>query len=447
MRSDLRLASSFRDPSGFVYREDGRIRRFVAPEYAPTLDLLVSCGLYDKLVAAKILIAHKEIDGADRIIEPELVETISYPYEWCFGQYKAAALTTLRLQRAAINHGLSLKDASAFNIQFHEGNPALIDTLSFEPYIEGGPWKAYHQFCSHFLAPLAVMSHVDIRLGKLMAEYIGGFPIDLASKLLPGTTKLNSGLAMHLHLHAKMSGKGGSDKREAKVSKVALMGIVESLQKTIEKLDWNPEGTVWADYYSETNYSDDAMLAKRDLVGKYIRQVNPEVVWDLGANSGEFSNIAAETARHVVAWDFDEAAVEKNFRDPKRSKSVLPLIVDLTNPTPGLGWAGKERDSFMERANPDCVLALALVHHLAIANNVPLEEIGRFLGTLSKNLIIEFVPKSDSQVKRLLSTREDIYVDYNESGFASAFEKTFEIVNRESVRGTDRTLFLLRKRA
>lgn len=453
------LSSSFRDPSGFLFWHDGRLYRQVNKSYATHLRALHESGLYDVLIEKGLLIPHREAElelapapGALAVLEPELVPFISYPYEWCFTQLKDAALATLRIQRLALRHGLTLKDATAFNIQFHEGRPVLIDTLSFETYKEGAPWVAYRQFCQHFLAPLVLMSACDIRLSELLRTNIDGVPLDLASQLLPWRTRLNPGILMHIHAHArsqkKHEGSQSSSARQTTVSRNALVGILDSLRGAIRKLRWKPAGTEWGQYYSDTNYTDESLMTKRDMVGRFLGQTGSHMVWDVGANNGFFSRVASTKSIFTLAADIDPAAVEQNWLKCRKGqeKLLLPLVMDLTNPSPALGWAHGERMSFLERGPADTVLALALIHHLAISNNVPLDRLAEFFVKAGRWLIIEFVPKSDSQVQRLLATRQDVFPDYSLEGFEAAFGRVFNIVAKESIPGSERTLFLLQRR-
>jgi len=378
------------------------------------------------------------------------VSFISYPYEWSFGQLKDAALATLSIQRRALKLGMSLKDASAYNIQFVRGKATLIDTLSFEAYKEGQPWVAYRQFCQHFLAPLALMALKDVRLSQLLRVYIDGIPLDLASELLPWKTHFNFGLLTHIHLHAgaqkKYAGKevkshGGS------MNKQAMTGLIESLDSTIRKLDWKPDGTEWGNYYEITNYSDAAFEHKKQLVREWTGRVQPALVWDLGANNGVFSRVVSEVGPFVAAFDIDPAAVEQNYRQVRAEKNekVLPLLLDLTNPSPALGWANRERDSFGSRGPVDMALALAVIHHLAISNNVPLPQLANFFAETGKWLVIEFVPKSDSQVKKLLASREDIFPAYTREGFEAAFRIRYRIQEAVNVNESERVLYLMEK--
>ena len=452
------LSASFRDPSGFLFTANGILYRQINRIYSKDYARLMDSGLYDKLVKAGLLISHVEsdqfpveADAAFKIIQPERVPFISYPYEWSFSQLKDAALATLSIQKRALKLDMSLKDASAYNIQFVRGKAMLIDTLSFELYKEGQPWAAYKQFCQHFLAPLALMSYRDVRLSQLLRVYIDGIPLDLASGLLPAKTKFNFGLLTHIHIHAGAQ-KRYSDKTvkapAGGMNKQALTGLIESLLNTVKKLDWKPAGTEWGDYYENTNYTDAAFEHKKQLVNEWALEKKPNLVWDLGGNTGVFSREAASSGAFTVSFDIDPAAVEQNYRTVKSKKeqNILPLVLDLTNPSPSIGWNNDERDSFNARGPVDMVLALAVIHHLAISNNVPLPQLASFFASRSKWLVIEFVPKSDSQVRKLLASRDDIFPEYTREGFESRFSACFKIHKVESVRDSERTLYLMESR-
>ena len=457
--ADLSVLSSFRDPSGFLFLRDGSIYRQVNAVYREHYERLLASGLYHALVEAGLLVPHEEVEAglADaeqgyKIIRPELVEFVSYPYEWSFSQLKDAALATLRIAKTALDYGMCLKDASAYNIQFRNGKPTLIDTLSFEIYRPGQPWVAYRQFCQHFLAPLALMAHADVRMGQLLRVYIDGVPLDLASSLLPLRTRFSPGLALHLHLHARMQRRHGGralQPRRQRLSPMALRGLLDSLESLVTRLRWEPRGTEWADYYQDTNYAEEAFRHKRQLVARFLDTVAPGTVWDLGANVGVFSRIAAERGIRTIAFDLDPAAVEKNYLEccARGQTHHLPLVLDLSNPSGGLGWGNQERLSLRERGPADLVLALALSHHLAISNNVPLARIARFLHAIGRSLVIEFVPKSDSQVQRLLAFREDVFSHYTQEAFERAFSEYFAIASAQPIQGSARTLYLMRGRA
>ncbi|MGN0013790.1 MAG: SAM-dependent methyltransferase [Candidatus Gastranaerophilaceae bacterium] len=442
---EQKVKSSFRDPSGYVYEENGKIYRKINEQYLDTYNCLMKSGLYEELLAQELIIPHKEMDF--NVIKPNMV-FISYPYEWSFSQLKDAALATLKIQQTALKFGMSLKDASAYNIQFYNGKPVLIDTLSFEKYTEGSMWVAYKQYCQHFLAPLALMSYVDLRLSSLLKNYIDGIPLDLASNLLPWKSKLNFGILTNIHIHAKSQIKHQSDARgvQGSITKFQFEALIDSLFSCTSKLKPKTQSTEWENYYTFTNYDDESFQQKKDIVSEFIEKIKPQKIWDLGGNIGIFSRIASDKDINTVSFDIDPLAIEKSYLTVKEQgeKKILPLILDLTNPSPSIGFANEERDNIVLRAkNVDCIMALAIIHHLAISNNLPLEKVAEYFSRMSKNLIIEFVPKEDSQVQILLATREDIFPNYNVEGFEQAFSDYYNIKEKQPIEGTQRILYLM----
>ena len=455
--TEFSVSGSFRDPCGYIFLRGGEIYRQVTHIYREQYDHLMESGLYNKLVGLKLLIPHEEVDvdceqseGAYKIIKPKRVEFISYPYEWCFSQLKNTALTTLQIEKIALSFAMSLKDSSAYNIQFIRGKPVLIDTLSFEYYREGQPWIAYRQFCQHFLAPLILMAERDIRLNQLFRIYIDGIPLDLASSLLPFNSWFKFSSLSHIHLHAR-SQKRFADRKvrisDRKIGRISLLGLIDNLESAVKRLKWQPKGTEWSDYYKDTNYSKKALQHKKQVVDEFLQQVNPRSVWDLGANIGVFSRLASSRAINTISWDIDPAAVEKSYLESVENgeENILPLLLDLTNPSPGIGWQNQERASLIDRGPVDMVLALALIHHLAISNNVPLNRISAFFHDICNSLIVEFVPKSDSQVQRLLQNREDIFSDYSQANFQEEMSKYFTIQKSVRILDSDRVLYLMEK--
>jgi SAM-dependent methyltransferase len=459
----IRDPGSFRDPSGFVFRRDGIVHRQVNQSFAREWDDLVASGLLDTLRAKGILVAHESAplgaalrpDLAHAVIRPEPLDFVSYPYEWSFGQLRDAALLTLQAQNVAAEAGFTLRDATAYNVQFQRGRPLLIDTLSFERAEPGAAWLAYRQFCEHFLAPLALMARRDVRCGRMLRDFVDGIPLDLAATLLPGRTKLNPGLLSHIHLHARAQTRyadqaeaGAAAASQRTMSPLRQRALIDSLRRTVEGLRWDPSGTEWADYADNTSYAEGAARRKDELVREFLRETPGERVWDLGANTGRFSRIAADLGRRVVAWDVDPAATERHYRRVRAdgTTTILPLVLDLANPSPGLGWANAERRSLGDRADADIVLALALVHHLAISRNVPLERLADFFAGLAPGLIVEFVPKDDPMVRRLLATREDVFPDYTIEAFRAALGRRFEILAEAPIEGTSRSLLRLQRR-
>jgi hypothetical protein len=460
----MRDPASFRDPAGFVYRRDGVIHRQVNRWFAGRWDDLVTSGLLGTLQADGLLVGHEDVPvsraldpaSAHAVIRPEAIDLISYPYEWSFSQLRDAALVTLGALERAEAAGFTLRDASAYNVQFQRGRPVLIDTLSFERRPADGPWRAYRQFCQHFLAPLALMAERDVRLGLLSRDFIDGIPLDLAATLLPGRSRLNLGLGAHVHAHARAgagaASQAGAPSGSGPVTMTPLKraALIDSLRRTVEGLRWRGIETAWSGYGPTTSYEDAASARKEALVRAEVTAIAPGVTWDLGANTGRFSAIAAAAGGRVVAWDADPMVTDGHYRALRAAGSaqVLPLLVDLANPSPSLGWAGRERASFTDRSAADLVLALALVHHLAIGGNVPLGRVAELFAALAPQALVEFVPREDPMVRAMLATREDIFEDYTLDGFRAAFEPHFELVATHEIEGSTRTLhrFVRRQR-
>ena len=455
------VEGSFRDPDGFLFRVGGELYRQVNSQYRLDYNRLVDSGLLAELFEDGLLVKHVEAEpgfsatsDAYRVLKPETLPFVSFPFEWSFGQLKAAALLTLTILRRALARGMVLKDASAYNVQFLGANPVFIDTLSFERYEEGAPWVAYRQFCQQFLAPLVLMSHVDVRLAQLYQTNIDGLPLDLANALLPLRARLRPSIATHISLHARTQRRYSDSqvhRRTAKprVTRMGLQGIVRNLESTIRKLEWRLPKTEWGDYCWETSYTDEAISCKRQLLDEYLTATGRQTLTlDVGANKGEFSAIAAAHADYVVAMDMDPVAVETHFRFLVAGGrgDILPLLVDLSVPSPSIGWNNRERPALVERVADATVIALALVHHLAIGNNVPLSRIAGFFSRFARYLVIEFVPKSDPQVKRLLATRKDIFPHYAQEEFEREFTVPYNIRRTEPIRGSERTLFLMERR-
>lgn len=447
---------------------DGRLLRQVNRGYAADYDHLMTSGLYDSLAGRQLLVSHDEVlepadsDDAYRILRPERIPFISYPFEWTFSQLKSAALTTLAAQRLAVEQGMVLKDASAYNVQFVGAVPVLIDTLSFERWTEGSPWVAYRQFCQHFLGPLALMSATDVRLASLSRVFIDGPPLDLVSALLPITSRFHPSLLTHVHLHAAAQAKHGNAGATPAVtaevnltkafSKRAMLGLIDHLESAVSRLTYRPEGTTWADYYAHTNYSEAAMSEKQRLVSTMLEpsagREAPRLVWDLGANTGAFSRLAADAGAYVVAIDGDPAAAERHVLDGRTrdERRILPLVIDLANPSSAMGWAHRERASLEERGPADVVLALGLLHHVTIANHVPFPLSADFFARLGRSLIIEFVPRGDSQVDAMLARMPKAADGFTREAFEAAYGARYVFEGAEPIAGSARVLYRMRRR-
>ncbi|MHB1455511.1 MAG: methyltransferase domain-containing protein [Armatimonadota bacterium] len=461
VNSTEHLRGSFRDPSGFVFQRDGVIYRQVQKTYSQQYDLLMESGLYEELVEQKLLIPHEKLncsnidDACYCTLKPKQLDFVSYPYEWSMSQLKDAALTTLYIQRTALKYGMSLKDASAYNIQFVDGVPMLIDTLSFDIYRENEPWIAYGQFCRHFFAPLALMKYVNLQSGVLLRLHIDGIPLDIAAKILPLKTWIMPSILMHIIIHSRFQSKYGHSTenevnaiRKRSFSLTAMKNLIQGLQDGIIKMTFPSGKMEWTDYYDTNNYTETAFKAKEHLVDEYISETSPGTLWDLGANDGHFSFRASRNGITTIAIDSDPTVIERCYVKAKNESNqhLHQLLIDLTNPSPALGWAHEERLSLLERGPADTVMALALIHHLAIGNNVPFTDIASFLADCGKFLIVEFASKCDSQVRRMLSTRKDIFEHYTIEDFEEAFNKYFTIKRKSEVSESDRTIYLMERR-
>ncbi len=456
-----RVISSYKDPSGFIFSQNGLVYRQINKNYRADFDLLINSGLYESLVKSHYLVPHEEISlskfetsgEAYKIIKPQVIPFISYPNEWCFSMLKDAALLTLSIQKKAISCGMSLKDSSIYNVQFLNGKATLIDTLSFEKYQEGKPWIAYKQFIEHFLGPLALMAYSDIRLNSLFISYTDGVPVGLISHLLPIRAKFNPMLLLHIFAHSASQRKNADKKLNKKqiqqsFGRSAMMGLIDSLEFAVRKFKLSHKETEWGDYYeSNNNYRSTSQAHKEKLVREFVGLAKPKMTWDLGANTGRFSRIAASGNSKVISFDIDHGALEQNYKEVlmNKDKNILPLFSDLTNPTPAIGWANQERLSLLDRGPSDLIMALALVHHLAIGKNIPMDYIAELFANQCQFCMVEFIPKEDSQVKKLLMNREDIFPEYSKSGFEKTFKKYFKIKKSTDIKGSKRVLYLMEK--
>lgn len=453
---NLRLeTSSFRDRDGFIFYKDQVTYRAIRYSYKDNFEKLISSDLYKELTSEQKLIAFEEEQdlsllsdpiGIYKIIRVKTLPFISYPSEWNFSQLKKAALLTLEIQKKALTQNLSLKDATAYNIQFIGNKAIFIDSLSFEAYVENQPWHAYKQFCQHFLGPLLLAHYGMEELQTLFVQHLDGIPLQLCSKLLPFRSKFNLLAYTHIHLHAQFETKHASDeeikKNSLNISKKRVLALLEHLEQGIKALKTKSEISNWTGYYEDFSYSNTAYSFKKEFVEDQCKLLKGKLCIDLGANTGEFSFLAANYFEQVIACDND-AEVLKRIQK-KKVKNILPLIIELSNPTPAYGWNGQERKSFLDRIrHNDLTLALALMHHLCIGNNIPLHDLANFFAEISKHLIIEFVPKSDIQVNKLLVTKKDIFEDYTLEHFKEAFSQHFTFKAEAKVPDSDRILFLL----
>lgn len=452
--TNRRTEFSSRDPAGFLFLIGGVYHRAVNRTYLGHLQHLYDSGLYERLTGASLLLPFSELKESldlpehPKVLLPEQLDFVSYPFEWSFSQLKDAALATLDIQRIALEHGATLKDATPYNIQLVRGRMCLIDSLSFEKYTEGAPWKAYRQFCETFLAPLLWASRAGAELLPAQSVFLEGIPLPLASALLPRTTWLSVTAFCHIHLHARASRYSESKKlNESRitVSKKSSQALIESLRSGVQSLALRQGKSEWSDYYASCNYSSQAFESKKAVVETWLDRVGPKSAWDLGANTGEFSRLLGRRGVSVIAADIDPLCVDQLYRSVReeRNPALHPLRVNLVNPPPAVGWMNRERPSLLERGGRrDLVLALALIHHLCLGKNISFTELGRLFRQLGKWVVAEFVPRSDPQSQRLLRTRPDIFDSVSEPLFLKTMSEYFRLEDTREVGATGRTLHL-----
>jgi hypothetical protein len=451
------IETSFRDPSGFVFLTDGVIRRTVNNVYREHFDFLFSTGLYQKLVENDLMVSHKEVEaGHDcgnevyKVVEPEQIDFITYPSEWTFGMLKDAALLTLHIQFTALEYSMILKDASPYNVQFRNGKPVWIDTLSFEKYIDGMPWNAYRQFCEQFLAPLAVMSETDLRL-SLLKMFPAGVPLDIAVKSLPWRKRFSNGLFLNLFLHSRMQGKqtalkNSRDLKTRKIPKSSLVGHVTMLEKCVKRLGTNLKpASEWNDYYKSEVMSMEYINSKEKILREILGKINPSIIYDLGANTGYFSKIAGEFGGKVIAIEKDPYCAEFHYKEikDKRLKNVIPLVVDLMNPCPSAGWAGMERKPLWVRQRSEVVIAFALLHHLSLIENVPFSMIADLFRSFGDQLIIEYISPDDPNAAAMLAKKTILYDRVSLESFKNAFSQVYDFKGEYMLPEGNRLIFHL----
>ena len=455
-------SGSFRDPSGCVFDVDGKIYRSIFAPGLKDFEAARDAGVYDKLIEGGLLLPHKEVDignlapeGTIYCLSHPRLPMVSYPWEWPFSLLKDAALIHLDAMEILLPYGFWLRDASAFNVQYDSIKLRLIDTLSVGRRVSESPWVAYGQFCSHFIAPLAMAAYCDIRTFSLWRNYIDGYPLNLATKLLPLWRLFRLGLFMHLGLHARMQDR--ADRKEdigklnlakkPKVSERGLIGLIHSLRRTTEGIKWNRFSKIWEGYREIRTYNTEDVARKSDYVDSVVQRLKPNMVWDLGSNTGEFSLIAASHGAFVVSIDGDPACTEFLFQKVSTEgiRSILPLTMDLANPSPNLGWDNRERLSLRDRGPADLVLALALIHHLVFSCCVPLYQIAKWFVNITNHVLVEFIPLLDPMVQKLLRNRGGEHLPYNLDVFQSSFGEYFDFVDRKTLQN-GRILFLCRRK-
>ena len=452
--------SSFRDNLGNVYYFNNKVLRTVSKEGKENYEFLKTSEILKNSIISEFLINTNEIDKKylpkfftkfDYVLESELIPFISYPYEWTFDQLKKAALHHLEFQIFLFKKGAVLRDASAYNIQFIGSKPYFIDVLSIKPYEDGEYWIAYKQFCENFLNPLLLGYLKGVQHNNWFRGSLEGVDTIELNNILNLIDKISINVFIHVHLQAKLNKKSLTNPNEIslkykklkKLSKKSYISILYQLKNWISKMSFRKQKSIWQNYSQEHTYDKEEYNEKKLFVADFIKKRKPKSLIDLGCNTGEFSNLALNSGvTSVVGFDFDHNVISRAFNEAfQKKKNFLPLVFDAANPSPNQGWDQIERKGFLERFRSEALLALAFEHHLIIGKNIPILKFINWIVKVSKNGIIEFVPKSDETIQKMLEFREDIFHDYSQENFEKCLLEKSNIINKTVITKTGRILY------
>ncbi len=461
--------ASFRDPASTVFYSNGRVLRGLSDRGAADWSRLAETEFFARLMEDRKAIGTTVLDRSAHtgdtlpdeawsryalVLEHERIPFVSYPYEWTFSMLRDAAVLHLEILLAALDDGITMKDGYAFNVQWRGPAPIFIDIGSFEP--GGGPWMGYRQFCQTFLYPLLLEAHLGVPFQRFLLGHLDGLESADMRRLFTGRRRFKKGVFRNVYLHSVIQDRVTRstqsverDLEAAGFSAELTKATARKLLKLVRRLRSRRSASTWTDYRDTCSYSDADREAKERFVRGAVQDRRPDLVWDLGCNDGAFTRVAAEHARYVVAIDADDVVVDRFYRTLRDGgpTNVLPLVMNLVDPSPSRGWRGAERRGFADRGRPDLVLALALVHHLAIAANVPLSEVVAWLRSLDTPVVIEFAAPEDPMVQRLLANKPPgLHDDYRFDAFDRLLEDSFTVDRREPLPGGTRTLHLVTPR-
>ncbi len=454
-------SGSFRDRTSRVFHRAGGVYRALNADALSQWQAVADSPFFDQLARRGLVIPTEQVtldepppEGGEPwagVLKHRRIPFVSYPYEWTFGMLQDAALLQLELLSAALDEGFTLKDATPYNVQWLGSRPVFIDVASFTQLEPGTPWTGYRQFCELQLYPLLLQAYKGLDFQPWLRGSIDGISPAQCDRLMSARDRLRPGVLRHVYLHARLQGGGKSDQqdvrrelRDAGFSKELIKANVRGLRKLIERLKWNPGRSQWSTYSADDSYERADAQAKRRFVERALTRRRWDLVWDVGCNTGDFARLAAEQGGYVVAMDSDHLAVEQLYQSLKSEgeERILPLCVNVADPSPNLGWRGQERRALPARGTPSLTMCLALVHHLSISANLPLADIVEWLASLDSAVIVEFVTKDDPQTQSLLRNKDDIYADYTREHFEQLLGRAFEIVDRIEMAGGRRILYL-----
>jgi len=452
--------SSFRDPAARVLAEEGpRVRRVLSAGAAADDARLRGAGLFAELERAGWLIPSWRRDdliapdGWAAVVETQRLPFVSYPAEWSFSMLRDAALLTLQLTERALERGAMLKDASAFNVLFDGARPRFVDVSSLTPRDADAPWLAYGQFCDHFLAPLMLEAYRGVPFQSFLLGSLEGLPVATLARLLSARDLLRRGVALHVAARAWLERRNAAPDAAASRTARALPLPAAALQRNVRGLQRIVGGlrscatSAWGDYAVAV---DATMTARKSafVEAAATRFGGGQLAWDVGANTGHYSRILARHYACVVAIDADAGAIDRLYaglQAAPEAERIVPLVVDIMQPTPARGWRGRERAGLSERGRPQLALHLALSHHLCLGRGVPLDEWLDLVRETSPAAVVELVAADDPHSQALLATRTAHHAGYDLPSFRALAAQRFELLAEEMLTPT-RTLFLLARR-
>ena len=465
----LTNSGSFRDPSGHVFEIDGQVYRTINEPARKYFEQLRDQNYLENLVEEGWLVATHQVDksflpckfsdSTAYVVIHERIPFISYPYEWGFSALKKAALFHLDFHLKLLADGYTLTDGTAYNVQFKGTTPIFIDLLSIRPYQEGEYWLAHRQFCESFITPLLLNTLWNIPHNSWYRGNLEGIPIEDIYKMLPKTAWFSWNLIFHIIAQARLqkkminTGAISTDNHSICQSKATRrpMPLAAYKRMLLGMRKWvagmQPKGSkdrsVWQNYTTENTYDNVAEATKRTFISKFIDREQPELVWDFGCNTGEYSELAIQrNGCRVIGFDIDQNAVNSAFlRAEEKKLPFQALYFDAANTSPSQGWRQAERKGLNERGKPDAILALAFIHHLAIAKNIPLDQIIHWILDFAGTGIIEFVEKDDPTTAYMLASREDIFSEYTKEKFISILTSRAIITDTTDIPNTKRTLY------
>ncbi|MGB2570018.1 methyltransferase [Micromonospora citrea] len=460
--SDTRVEpGSFRDPANRVFHAGDQVLRGLGPQAARDWQALAASDFFTALLAEGKVCGTEPVDpavlpGWTAVLRHERIPFVSHPYEWSFGMLRDAALLHLEILRRALPAGFTTKDGSAYNLQWRGATPVFIDVGSFAPLADGEPWAGYRQFCQTLLYPLLLQAHLGVDFQPWLRARVDGVESDQMRRLFRGARRLLPGVLTHVHLHGAMQERNARSSttdvraqlRAAGYSRDLALATVRGIEKLVRRLDRRDEPSHWVDYQRTCSYTAQDRAEKEHFVTAAVTAAGrPGLVLDLGANDGRYARIAARHAAAVVAVEQDPAVVDTLYRALRAEgeQRILPLVMDLADPSPGGGWRGVERAGFAVRARADVVLALAVVHHLAIGRNVPLAQVLDQLVAYVRpggRLVVEFVHPEDVMARRLLANKPDgLFPDYRRDEFEHLLAARCRIERQRELPSGTRTLY------